>query len=174
MYRAPDPKPTSGDPSVPDLEGSFTARASGLLATEFALSGPAGAERGRLRPGRFDGRFVSEDLAATFEASGGGYRMVAGDETLLTATLRGRSLDALEIACGSRAYEARMSLFRNRAVAQRREDGVRTALVSGGFTGRRYEARFDAGGFCGYPIAGFLLWLLATERRRAYRRGGTM
>jgi hypothetical protein len=149
--------------------GSFTARARGLFAAEFALLGPDGEEFGQLRLG--DGssaEFRSGDRVFKLEASGKRYRMVADGEEVLTAAPKGRSIDELEISCGSRTYEARISLLRNLAVASH-PGGERVAHLSGGLAGRTYEALFDSEDGCALPVAVFLLWHLTTNRRRVYR-----
>lgn len=158
-----------------DLEGSFTARARGLLATEFVLLGPDGREFGRLRlDGGSSAELWSENLVAAFEASGRRYRMIADGEEVLVAGPKGRFIDDLEISCGSCTYEAHVSLLRNLALASY-PGGGRATHLSGGLMGRSYEALFAAEDRCVLLVAIFLLWHVATNRRRAYRRrGGAM
>jgi len=162
-----------------DLGGSFAAYARGLLASEFALLNYDGKEFGQLHLGGTPGAELgSGDYAASFEASGRRYRMVVDGEEVLSAGLKGRSLDELEISCGSRIYEARIGFLRNLAVTTYQEGGEAVRL-SGGLTGRNYEALFATEDGCALPVAIFLLWHVAANRRRAYRtvsptRGGRM
>lgn len=154
-----------------NLGGSFTARARGLLATEFALLGPNSEEFGRLRlTGVSGAEFRSESYAAAFEASGRRYRMVADGEEVLTGGPKARAIDELEISCGSQTYEVWVSFFRNLAVASY-PGGERAVRLSGGLMGRSYETLFAVEDRCAFPIAIFLLWHIAANRRRAYRAG---
>ena len=162
------------------LRGSFTARAHGLLKTQFTLLDTGGREFGRLRlRGLSVAGFESGNYAAILEKSGVSYRMVADGEEVLTAAPRGRSIDKLEVSCVGRAYEVRASFFRNLAIASYRKGGERVVRVSGGLMSRSYEALFDAEDRCAIPVAVFLLWHVAANRRRAYRmwspaEGGAM
>lgn len=170
----PTPRAASfwGDHLGRRLEGSFTAHASGLLAAEFILRDHNGEEFGRLRLGGASGaEFRSAGYAATFEASGERYRMVADGEEVLSAT-RGGSDDELGLQAGGRTYEARASLLRNLAVASYPSSGERAAYLSGGLTSRSYEVFFATKDGCALPVAVFLLWRVAARRRRAYRTGG--
>ena len=163
--------PTCGYDLGQNLGDSFTARAHGLLASEFALLNSDGKEFGQLHlSGTPGAELGSGDYAASFEASGRRYRMVVDGEEVLSAGLKGRSLDELEISCGSRIYEARIGFLRNLAVTTYQEGGEAVRL-SGGLTGRNYEALFAAEDGCAFPIAIFLLWHVAANRRRAYRKG---
>ena len=149
--------------------GSFTARARGLFAAEFALLDPDGEEFGRLLlDGGSSAEFRSGDRVFKLEASGKRYRMVADGEEMLAAGPKGRSIDELEISCGGQTYEARISLLRNLAVASH-PGGERVAHLSGGLAGRSYKALFDSEDGCTLPVAVILLWHLTTNRRRAYR-----
>jgi len=158
----------------PYPEGLFIARARGLLLTEFVLLDSHGQEFGRLRlRGSPAAEFRAGNYAATFEASGRRYRIVAHGEEVLVAVPKGRSIDELEISCGDQTYEAQTSLFRNLAVASY-PGGEGAARLSGGLTGRRYEALFAPGDGCALPVAVFLLWHVAANRRRALLMGGLM
>ena len=179
MSRTPRTTSSWGYSLQQSLGGSFTARARGLLTTQFTLLDTGGREFGRLRlRGLSVAEFMSGDYAAILEKSGGSYRMVADGEEVLVAGPKERTIDELEISCGGRTYEARISFLRNLAVARHAYDGERTARLSGGLAGRSYEATFaDDGG--ALPVAVFLLWHVAANRRRAYRmwspaRGGAM
>ena len=155
-----------------DLGGSFTARARGLFAPEFVLLDSGGEEFGRLRLGGVPGaEFRAGDLVAMFEASGKRYRMVVDGREVLAAGPKERSTDELEISCEGRTYEAQISLFRNLAVASQ-AGGERVVRLSGGLTGRSYEALLADEDGCALPVAVFLLWRVVTDRRRAYRVGG--
>ena len=156
-----------------DFKDSFTARACGLLASEFILLGFDGEELARLRlRGSSRAEYVpDEDYAATFEVSGRRYRMVVEGEEMLVAEPKERSIDEFEISCDDRTYEARISFFRNLAVASR-PDGERAVRLSGGLTGRSYEALLAAEDSCALPVAVFLLWHIVANRRRTYLTGG--
>jgi hypothetical protein len=153
------------------LAGYFTAHARGLLARKFALLTSEGEEFGRLYlswPSRAE--FAYGSSAAAFEASGRHYRMVANGEEVIFAVPKVRSINALAISCARRNYEARIGSFHNLALAHHVPGGERTVRLSGGLTGRSYEAIFAADG-CALPIALFLLWHVVENRRRVYRAG---
>ena len=152
-----------------NLGGSFTARARGLPAAKFALRGPKGENLGQLRlRGPSLAEFESGDHAATLKRSGRSYRIIADGEEVLSATPKGRSIEELEISCGGRTYEAKASFFRNLAVASY-PGGERVVRLSGGLTSRSYEVLFAAEDACALPVTVFLLWHVASNRRRAYR-----
>jgi hypothetical protein len=114
------------------LKGSFTARTHGLLTTKFALLNSEGKNFGQLQlRGLSIAEFESGDRAAVLTHTEGRYRMVAEGEEILNATSKGQSVDKLEISCGGRTYEARVSFFRNVAVASYGRGGGRAAHVSG-------------------------------------------
>jgi hypothetical protein len=155
-----------------DPGGSFTARARGLLTPEFVLLNLIGEELGRLRLcGASGAEFRSGDLVTALEASGSGYRMVADGEELLVATPKGWFVTELEVSSGGQSYEARIDLLRNLAVASYRKGGETAVRLSGGLLGRRYKALLATGDRCAFPIAVFLLWHVAANRRHAYRKG---
>ncbi|MCA1719425.1 MAG: hypothetical protein LC781_22245 [Actinobacteria bacterium] len=155
-----------------NLGGSFTARARGLLTTKFALLDSEGEKFGRLRlRGPSVAEFESGNHAATLTSTEGSYRMVAEGEEVFAAAPKGRSIDELEISCGGRTYEARVSFFRNLAVASYGRGGGRAVRVSGGLVGRSYQVLFTPDDECALPAAVFLLWHVAANRRRAYRMG---
>ncbi len=97
--------------------------------------------------------------------------MVADGEEVLVATPKGRSGSEFEVSCGGQSYEARADLLRNLAVASYRERGERALRLSGGLLGRDYEALLTTGDRCAFPVAVFLLWYVAANRRRAYLKG---
>ncbi len=157
------------------LGGSFTARARSLLTAKFDLLNPEGKKFGQLRlRGLSIAEFESGDHVATLARTEGSYRMVAEGEEALTAAPEGRSLDELEISCGGLTYEARVSFFRNLAVASYQRGGGRVVRVSGGLVGRSYQVLFAPDDGCVLPVAVFLLWHTAANRRRAYRMGSPM
>ncbi len=179
MDRAPRDALSSLDLLRESLDGAFAARANGLLASGFALLDRDGQEFGYLRlAGTQSAELRFMDHAATFEASEKRLRMVAGGEEVLAGTPKARPVDELIVSSGDRTYDASFSFFRNCAVASRPGHG-KSARLSGGITGRSYEALFDAGDACAFPVAVFLLWHLVTHRRRAYlakvpAKGGKM
>ena len=154
------------------LKGSFTARAHGLrLTTKFALLNSEGKNFGQLQLRLSIAEFESGDRAAVLTHTEGRYRMVAEGEEILNATPKGQSVDKLEISCGGRTYEARVSFFRNVAVASYQRGDGRAVHVSGGLVGRSYQVLFAPDDGCTLPAAVFLLWHVAANRRRAYRMG---
>jgi hypothetical protein len=176
MRPAPSPE---GSPFAPwsrlreALAGSFAARARGLLASEFILLNQGGEEFGRLRiDGPEGGELEAGDLRAVIErVPRSGHKMLTGGAQTLVAQPVGSS-DTLEIRCGDRRYEARLSLLRNTAVA-RVPDGGEAARVTGGLTNRSYEAVFDTEDDGSLPAAVFLLYHTVALRRRVYRAGAT-
>ena len=156
------------------LGGTFTARLHGLLLARFILLGPDGWEFGRLyMHGPSLARFEFGDYSATLEASGGRYRMLdsyLGGGEVLTANTRRRSTGELEIYSEGQTYGVRARLLRNLAIASY-PGGERAVRLSGSLTGRSYNALFAADDEGALPVAIFLLWYLAANRRRAYRMG---
>jgi hypothetical protein len=147
------------------LDGAFSARAKGFLGTEFSLSGRDGFGFGSLRlEGSEEATFEAEELSVRVEGSGSTYRMYDGSGEVLSA---GRETSGLRVERDGVRYEASVSLFRNTASA-RFGDGREAARASGGISNRRYEASFEEGSL---PVAVFLLFHLATTRRRAFRAG---
>jgi hypothetical protein len=154
-----------------ELGGSFTARALNLPSTEFALLSPNGKEFGLLQlRGPSVAEFESGDYTAALKRSGRSYRMVANGEELLAAVPKRRSIDELGISCGIQTYEAKASFLRNLATASY-PGTEKVVRLSGGLTGRSYEALFATEDGCALRVAVFLLWHLTANRRRAYRMG---
>lgn len=151
-----------------NLGDTFTAR--GLLTTKFVLLDSAGKKFGRLQ---LRGPLIAEfgDHAVSLARTEGSYRMIAYGEEVLTATPEGKSIDELEISCGGQTYEARVSFFRNLAVASYGRGGEKAVRVSGGLVGRSYQVVFAPNARCTLPVAVFLLWHVAANRRRAYLMG---
>ena len=171
MDRAPRDVRSSLDLLRQSLDGAFAARADGLFAYRFALLDRNGREFGRLR---LTDASVAElrlgGYAATLETSKRRLRMVTDGEEVLVGTLKMRSVDELILSSGEQTYEASFSFFRNRAIASR-PDGEEAARLSGGTTGRSYEAAFDTGDERALPVAVFILWHLTMNRRLAYLTG---
>lgn len=153
------------------LGGSFAARASGVVSPELILLTAEGEPFGRLTAGEAGKtRLRAGDLAAWIEPwADETYRMMTGDEEILTAEPTS-SAATLTLRSGDRAYEARVSLLRNSAVA-RSSGGREAARVSGGLTNRRYRAIFDPQDPVSLPVAIFLLQHTVTLRSKAYRTG---
>ena len=153
-----------------NLAGSFSARARGLLATDFALLDSGGREIGRLRVLRPQGaELETGDLRAGIQRTAPrSYAMLAGGARVLSAETAAGSPGSARIRCGERVYEASLALLRNTAEALS-PAGERAARVAGGLTNRRYEVAFDAHDAGSLPVAVFLLYRLVALRRGAYR-----
>jgi hypothetical protein len=154
------------------LLGSFTARARGLFASDFALFDPEGREVGRLRVHGPEGaELEAGSLAARIERSAPRrYTMLAGGTRVLSAETAD-SPDAMRIRRAERVYDADLSLLRNAAEALS-PAGDSSGRVVGGLTNTRYEITFDAEDEGSLPVAVFLLYRLVALRRGAYRAGG--
>ncbi len=154
------------------LQGSFTARARGFFASDFALLDPDGLEVGRLRVHGPEGaQLEAGSLAVEIERTAPHrYAMLAGATQILSGE-SADSPDAIRIRYAERAYEANLSLLRNTAEALSPAGGS-AARVTGGLTNRRYEVTFDAEDERSLPVAVFLLYRLVALRRGAYRAGG--
>jgi hypothetical protein len=165
MHEAPTPWRKLGE----NLEGSFVARARGLLAPQFAILGREGEEVGRLQIHGAEGaEFRAGYLEARIERSAtSGYRMLKDDAVILTAKPLG-AWNAPEIECLESLYQGRLSLLRNTAEAGPAGERV-TVRITGGLTNRTYEAVFDDEG--SLPVAFFLLYLTVALRREAYLTG---
>jgi hypothetical protein len=153
------------------LEGSFAARARGLLASEFAILDSNGEEIGGLEIHGIEGAGLEVgDLEARIESSDPtGYTMLAGGAEILTARPL-RAWNAPEIMCLDRLYQGRLSVLRNTAEAG--PVGERATIrIIGGLTNRNYEALFDAGSEDSLPVAFFLLYLTVALRHKAYLTG---
>ena len=150
------------------LEGSFAARARGLLAPDFAILGREGEEVGCLKiHGPQGAELEAGDLEARIERSApSGYAMLAGGAKILEAEPVG-ALNTPEITCLDRLYKGRLSLLRNTAWAGPAGERV-TVRITGGLTNRNYEAVFDVGDAGSLPVAFFLLYLTVALRRKAY------
>jgi hypothetical protein len=154
------------------LAGYFAARARGLLASEFVLSGRSGEEFGRLRVhGPVSADLENGTMGVKIERSARSrYRMLTGSAQMLVAEPARGTSGVLEVRCGSRTYEARVNLLRNTAVAHSSR-GEEAARIAGGLTNRSYEAVFDAGDEGSLPVAIFLLYHTVALRRRAFLAG---
>ncbi len=153
------------------LAGSFTARARGLLASDFALLDRGGREIGRLKIYGPEGADLEAgELRARIErAPPRRYAMQAGGTQVLSAETAA-SPAAMRIRRAERVYEANLALLRNTAEA-RLPTGDSAARVAGGLTNRRYEVAFDADDEGALPVAVFLLYRLVALRRGAYLTG---
>ncbi len=167
MHEDPTPWRRLGE----TLEGSFAARARGLLAPDFAILGREGEKIGRLEIHGAEGAELEAGyLQARIERSAlSGYTMLTDGAEILTAEGLG-AWSAPEIKCLDRLYQGRLSLLRNTAEAGPAGERV-TVRISGGLTNRNYEAVFDAGDEGSLPVAFFLLYLIVTLRRGAYLTG---
>jgi hypothetical protein len=153
------------------LEGSFAARAHGLVAPDFTILSREGEEIGLLEIHAAEGAELGAgDVEARIERSVlSGYTMLTHGAEILTAEPLG-DWNAPEIKCLDRLYEGRLSLLGNTARAG--PAGKRaTVSITGGLTNRNYEAVFDAGDEGSLPVAFFLLYLTVTLRRKAYLTG---
>jgi hypothetical protein len=150
------------------LEGSFAARARGLLAPDFAILGGEGQEIGRLEIHGAEGAELGAGyLVARIECSVlSGYTMLTNGAEVLTAQPFG-AWTASEIKCLDRLYQGRLALLRNTALAGPAGEKA-TVRITGGLTNRNYEAVFDAGDERSLPVAFFLLYLTVSLRRKAY------
>lgn len=153
------------------LAGYFAARASGLLASGFALSSRNGEEFGRLRiHGEEGAEFEAGSTKATIERTARSrYRMLTDDAETLVVEPAG-SWGTSRVGCGDRSYEVRLSLLRNAAVA-RSSGGEEAARITGGLTNLSYEAFFEPGDEGSLPVAVFLLYRTVSLRRRAFLAG---
>lgn len=170
MPRGPkNPPPAAWKTLAAPLDGSFTASTRGLLNTEIVLSNAAGEPFGRLEPhGTESATFTAGGAESSIERTDASHlEMTSGGEPLLTAQSKGSATD-LEIQASGQAYDATLSLLRNRATAQT-PGGHTAARVSGGLSNRRHEATFDPGDPNALPIALFLLHRLNSLRSRAYQ-----
>jgi hypothetical protein len=150
------------------LEGSFAARARGLLAPDFSILGREGEEIGCLKiHGAQGAELGAGDLAARIERSTlSGYTMLTDGAEILTAQPLG-AWNAPEIMCLDRLYQGRLSLLRNTARAGPAGERA-TVHITGGLTNQYYEAVFDARDAGSLPVAFFLLYLTVALRRKAY------
>jgi hypothetical protein len=149
------------------LAGHFAAR--GLLTPEYILSSRTGEGFGRLRVHGPEGaELETESTRAEIERTARSrYRMLTGGAQTLVAEPAAGSAYALEVRCENRAYEARLNLLRNTAVARSPGRGE-AARISGGLTNRSYEAVFDAADGGSLPVAVFLLYYTIALRRRVF------
>jgi len=152
------------------LNGRFTARARGLLASEFVLLDREGAQIGKLDihgPAGADLR--AGDVEARIERIGrSGYRMLSSGEEILTST---GDPSSPGITSHNHPYETSLSLLRNKAEAGPAEH-TPTVRINGGLTNRTYEASFEPDDEYSLPVALFLLYHLVSLRSKAYVTGG--
>ena len=165
MQRDPEPWRHLGG----TLAGRLTARARGLLASEFVLLDSEGTQIGKLDiQGPAGADLTAGDVEARIERSGrAGYAMLSSGEVILTSTADPTSP---EITSHNHPYKTSLSLLRNKAEAGPK-DHTTTIRIKGGLTNRTYEAAFDPGDDSSLPVAFFLLYRLVFQRSRAYVSG---
>jgi hypothetical protein len=153
------------------FEGSFAARARGLLAPDFAILGREGEEIGLLEIHGAEGAELGAGyLEARIERSSlSGYTMVTDGAEILTAEPL-RAWNGPQIKCLDRLYHGRLSLLRNSARAGPAGEKA-TVSVTGGLTNRTYQVVFDVGDEGSLPVAFFLLYLTVALRRKVYLTG---
>ena len=161
--------PTQRDPwrnLSETLAGRFTARARGLLASDFALLDTEGKEIGRLEiNGTKSAKLSAGDVEARIERAGrSGYKMLSRNAKILTST---GDATSPRVTYQNHPYETTLSLLRNKAEAG--PPGHTTIRINGGLTNRGYEAAFDLHDEGSPPVALFLLFRLISQRREAYR-----
>ena len=149
------------------LAGRLTARALGLLASEFVLLDRESAEIGRLKVhGPMGAELEAADVGARIERFGRfNYRMLFHDNEILASTGDATSPGITSL---NRPYTAKLALLRNTAEAGPAEYTT-TIRIKGGLTNRNYEVSFEPGDGGSLPVALFLLYRIVALRREAYR-----
>ena len=163
-----------------NLDGSFRARARGLLGSRFYLLDDGGREWGQLR--------MLSPYAAEVQAGGTNseierigefgprYRMRTDSTPFLIAGPE-RPEEALRIFCGGKTYEAETSILRNTSMARRLKGDVPQdtsasaggeVSLSGGIAGRSYLGAFPGGDGSALAVAVFLLYRNVAIRRTAF------
>jgi hypothetical protein len=152
------------------LDGRFTARARGLLASEFVLLDREGAQIGKLEVHGPQGADLrAGDVEARIERVGrSGYVMLSSGQEILTSTGDPTSPG---ITTPDHPYRTSLSILRNKAEAGPAEHTT-TVRINGGLTNRNYGASFEPGDETSLPVALFLLYHLVSKRRKAYVTGG--
>jgi len=165
MRRDPEPLRHLGE----TLAGHLTARARGLLASEFVLLDREGAQIGKLDiHGSAGAELTAGDVEARIEPVGRhGYAMLSSGEEILTSTGDPTSPG---ITSHNHPYKTSLSLLRNKAEAGPAEHTM-TVRINGGLTNRTYEASFEPSDKNSLPITLFLLYHLVSQRSKAYRAG---
>jgi hypothetical protein len=150
------------------LDGRFTARARGLLASEFVLLDSEGARIGKLDiHGPAGADLTAGDVEAQIERVGRHrYAMLSSGEEILTST---GDPTSPEITSHNHPYTS-LSLLRNKAEAGPNEHTT-TIRITGDLINRNYEASFEPENENSLPIALLLLYLLISLRRKAYVTG---
>lgn len=167
MQRDPDPTPWRR--LAETLSGYFSARARGLLASDFALLDREGGEVGHLEVyGPTGAELSATGLEAQIERiTPTRHRMLSSGAEILTSTV---VATIPEIICLDQPYRARMSILRNSAEAGPTKEEA-TVRIQGGLTNRNYEVNFETREDSPLPVALFLLYRIVTLRRDAYRAG---
>ncbi|HET7478036.1 MAG TPA: hypothetical protein VFJ72_00830 [Rubrobacteraceae bacterium] len=157
------------------LDGSFAARARGLLRASYTLTDRSGTPFAELRARGGRVTLTAGSLEIEIEGdSRGGYRMLSGGTELARAASPGGSATVLRVECAGQAYEARLRLLSNVTVVHTldgSEEVSEVARLSGGLAGRRYKAVFDAEVQGALPVAILVLYHSVTLRRRIYLAG---
>lgn len=152
------------------LGDSFTVRVHGMLGQELRLLDSSGKEAGRLEMNGLAGAsFQAGSLESRIEQAdqteGAGYRMLAGDEEILT--VRGSLAESMTLSCGGEIYDVRASPLRNTASAG--SGRGEAARIEGNVWGRRYQVTLDERDRRALPVVIFLLYQTVSLRSRAYR-----
>ena len=165
MQRAPEPWRHLGEA----LAGHLTARARGLLASEFVLLNREGAQIGKLDiHGPAGAHLRAGDVEARIERLGRhGYTMLSSGEEIMSSTGDPTSPG---VTSRNHPYTTSLSLLRNKAEAGP-ADHTTTVLINGGLTNRNYEISFKPDDENSLPTALFLLYHLVSQRSKAYRAG---
>lgn len=157
-----------------DLDGSFRARARGLLGSRFALLDERGREWGQLKmlgsyAAEVHARAISE-IERTGEF-GARYRMRTGGAPLLIAGPE-KPEEELRIFCGGKAFEAETNVLRNTSVARlltgNPGESNGEVRIAGGIAGRSYHGTFPEGDGSALAVAVFLLYRNVAIRRTAF------
>ena len=166
--------PTQRDPEpwrhlAATLAGHLTARARGLLGSDFVLLDREGVRIGKLEiHGKAGADLRAGDVEARIERVGrSGYAMLFSGEEILTST---GDPSSPGITSRNHSYTTTLSLLRNKAEAGP-EEHTTTVRITGGPTNRNYEASFAPSDENSLPVALFLLYLLVSRRREAYKTG---
>ena len=166
--------PTQRDPEPwrhlgATLAGHLTARARGLLGSEFDLLDREGTRIGKFEIHGNDGADLrAGDVEARIERVGrSDYAMLYSGEEILTST---GDPSSPGITSRDHPYTTTLSLLRNKAEAGPKERT--TVRITGGLTNRNYQATFAPGDENSLSVALFLLYYLISQRSRAYVTGG--
>ena len=166
------------EPLAGDLDGSFRARARGLLGSRFSLLDGRGREWGQLRMlGSYAAEVHVGESVSEIERTGefgARYRMRTGGAPVLIAGPE-KPNEGLRIFCGGKAYEAETSVLRNVSVARRLTGDLKEGeaageevRLEGSVAGRSYRGMFPGGDGGALAVAIFLLYRNVSVRRTAF------